>query len=134
MAICGGHQTGQSILWIDDTILDGHFQFLHVDSGFDVWEYQLAEKMTNKIARVTLSYTAEAATALSLATNSLVEVIMDNNDDWWYVSFGNQMGYFPARCLQVISTEEEPPLPPGWMQHKSPENREPSLSFLLIVD
>jgi uncharacterized protein YegJ (DUF2314 family) len=86
-------------------------------------EHCAEEQMPNKIARVVLSYTAEAATALSLTTNSLVEVVMDNNEDWWYVSYGSQMGYFPARCLQIITTEEESPLPPGWAQHKSPENR-----------
>jgi hypothetical protein len=58
--------------------------------------------MSNKIGRVVVSYTAEASTALTITSNSLVDIISDQSSDWWYVSYNGQMGYFPARCLQVL--------------------------------
>ncbi len=98
-------------LWLDDDDDDG---------GCCVGRGQ-AVKMATKSGRVILAYNSEASTALSLPLGVTVEILSESNPDWWYVSCNGQMGYFPAKCLEVEENEE--PLPSGWAKHTSPDNR-----------
>jgi hypothetical protein len=82
----------------------------------------------SSIAVVTHTYQSESPNALSLTADSRVEVLSSDNNEWWYISFNGQKGYFPASCLNFAPAEK--PLPPGWKKHISPDQRNIVLTFI----